>query len=292
MRLLIKTNRQATDFRFGGGASEGAVALRPLMPNVDRANAQAFAAAAGEAWHVTDDVVSEADAWDQCHTLVQNGLGIGPGDGVTFAEPDLEQSWLSNEEHQLGLAGTRSDDCSVIEPQRPDYPGGPGDGWHRIAEYSGLAAARAAAGPGTPSIRLVHLDTGYDPSHHTKPARLRDDLALNFADPLPDGRPAPGAKDQKTAEINPMFGHGTATLALLAGESYGGASGFEVVPLRVANWVVLFRNSAIAAALDHVLGLAADPAKRCDVLSMSIGGLPPPPGPTRSTRSTTPESSS
>ena len=139
--------------------------------------------------------------------------------------------------------------------------------------FSGLAAARDAIGAAAPTTRLVHLDTGYDPTHHTLPAGLREGMALNFADPLPDGSPAPGATDQKTAAINPMFGHGTATLALLAGEPYGGARGFEVVPLRVANWVVLFRNSAVAAALDHVLALSRDPATRCDVLSMSMGGL-------------------
>jgi hypothetical protein len=252
--------------------------MNRVMPAVDRASAAASglgAAASEMAWHVTEDIDEKANPWDLCHTLLRDGLGVGPRDTVAFAEPDEEQRW-SPDPARVGL-GAGGDpgmaDCHTLSPQSGNYPQGPADFWFASNEFSGLKTARQIAGAGPGSVRLVHLDTGYDPSHRTKPARLREDLALNFADPRPDGTPSPGAADHKTAAVNPMFGHGTATLALLAGEGYGGAHGFEVVPLRVANWVVLFRNSSIAAALDHVLALSHDPATRCDVLSMSMGGL-------------------
>jgi len=46
-----------------------------------------------------------------------------------------------------------------------------------------------------------------------------------------------------------------------------------VVPVRVADGVVLFYNSAVAAAFDYVYGLCAKSATFVDVVSMSMGGL-------------------
>lgn len=278
MRLLIKSSAAAPGLRLGTAKGKPILGLRRLMPAVDAASAAASglgATESGQAWHVTEDIDEKTNPWDLCHALMRDGLGVGPGDRVTFAEPDQEQRWSPDPARAgIGAAGDAGmADCHKLKPQSENYPTGPADFWFGRDEFSGLETARQVAGAGPRSVRLVHLDTGYDPDHRTKPARLREDLALNFADPRPNGSPSSGAADQKTAAVNPMFGHGTATLALLAGEGYGGARGFEVVPLRVANWVVLFRNSSIAAALDHVLALSRDPATRCDVLSMSMGGL-------------------
>ncbi|MBA2306156.1 MAG: S8 family serine peptidase [Acidobacteria bacterium] len=72
------------------------------------------------------------------------------------------------------------------------------------------------------------------------------------------------------------FGHGTGMLGILAGgktSAHGGAflgavPDAEIVPLRVADRVVLLRTSALARALRY----AAD--QRCDVVTLSLGGLP------------------
>ena len=53
----------------------------------------------------------------------------------------------------------------------------------------------------------------------------------------------------------------------------GGAPFLDVIPIRVANSVVLFRNSAIAKAFDYVHSLFSDKAKRAHVITMSMGGL-------------------
>ena len=71
-------------------------------------------------------------------------------------------------------------------------------------------------------------------------------------------------------------GHGTGTIGILAGgkvaaqggEYLGGAPEAEIVPLRVADSVVLLRTSALAQALDYAV------EQRCDVLTLSMGGLP------------------
>lgn len=273
MRLLVKANHTATSLRIGLGGARTPITLRPLMPSIDMAGSPKFAAAGKRAaWHVTESLDPRGNPWDVCHALVRDGLGIGPGDEVAIAEPDLEQQWVPEPEAGLGVSGGQGSDGPTANPQSDDYPKGPEDGWFALREFSGLAQARQALGEATPRIRIAHLDTGYDPTHRTVPTRLRVDLARNFADPV-DGQPQNGAVDQTTAAVNPMFGHGTATLALLAGEPYGGARAFEVVPVRVANWVMLFRNSAIAGALDYVHSLSQNADTRCDVLSMSMGGL-------------------
>ena len=123
-------------------------------------------------------------------------------------------------------------------------------------------------------VRIAHLDTGYDDNHATKPRFLNKGLARNFVD---DDRPN-DATDRPTAAINPMLGHGTGTLSILAGKdiegrSFGAAGNLDIVPVRVANWVVLFSNSAIARAFDYVHSLCDDEATRIHVVSMSMGGI-------------------
>jgi hypothetical protein len=71
-------------------------------------------------------------------------------------------------------------------------------------------------------------------------------------------------------------GHGTGTLSIVAGNSVpdigsvelGGAPEADVVPLRVADSVVLLRTSALAEALHYAV------EHECDVVTMSMGGLP------------------
>ena len=86
------------------------------------------------------------------------------------------------------------------------------------------------------------------------------------------------ATDHSSGVYNNL-GHGTGTLSLLAGAEVdglpiGGAPFLDIVPLRVANSVILFRNSDIAKAFDYVHGLFPDTETRVHVITMSMGGLP------------------
>ena len=74
------------------------------------------------------------------------------------------------------------------------------------------------------------------------------------------------------------LGHGTGTLSILAGavvdgSPLGGAAFLDIIPVRVASSVVLFRNSTIAKAFDYVHSLSRSPATRVHVITMSMGGL-------------------
>ena len=87
------------------------------------------------------------------------------------------------------------------------------------------------------------------------------------------------ATDRSTGVLN-NFSHGCGTLSILAGATvpglkpFGCAPNAEVVPVRVANRVVLFSNSSIARGLDYVHQLCKSEATRVHVVSMSMGGLP------------------
>src|SRR5262249_28542938 len=147
--------------------------------------------------------------------------------------------------------------CDKPAGQKPEYPGNRNNYWFRDAMHSQFDAAIAAiGGPDIASkVRIAHFDTGYDPDHHALPKRLRrDGVQRNFVDPDHPN----DASDRTAAGVLTNLGHGTGTLSILAGApvppvtSLGAAPFAEVIPIRVANSVVLFTNSSIARAFDYV----------------------------------------
>jgi hypothetical protein len=173
------------------------------------------------------------------------------------------------------LAFALNQSCDHPDPQSTDFPRLDNDYWFHDINHSQFDDAVAAiGGPNAASkVRIAHFDTGYDPNHRTLPKRLRNDLARNFVD---DGNPNDATDTTEGPLTN--LGHGTGTLSILAGagtgtQLLGGAPFAEIVPIRVANRVVLFSNSAIAQAFDYVHALNATAAKRVDIITMSMGGL-------------------
>jgi hypothetical protein len=149
--------------------------------------------------------------------------------------------------------------------------------WFREDGHSQFAVALSKLGSVAPAqrVRIAHLDTGFDPSHESVPEGLNRELQKNFVDA---DRPN-DATDDSSGFFNNL-GHGTGTLGILAGKAvgpfsqpYGAAPFAEVIPVRVANSVALFRNSAIARALDYVHFLCEKPATRVHVVTMSMGGV-------------------
>lgn len=276
VNLLIKCHRSAEIGRLSFGGAERELRLTPLFDSIETAAAGPFAAEAPPAWHAAELEGDGLNPWDACHALMRDGLGFAGGGGVTFAEPDLEQSWLWSTQTALGIAA--SGQCGPPAPQDNDvYAIGPSDRWFADKSFSQLDDARKKVSGRTRggTVRIAHLDTGYDPEHVSRPEHLAPDGQHRDFTVQP---PKVGAVDPGAGGLNSNPGHGVATLALLAGRyadktPLGGGADLEVLPLRVAKGVVLFKNSAIARALDYVHGLADDPATRIDVVSMSMGGL-------------------
>jgi hypothetical protein len=274
IRILVKapklTRLSELALDIGGSVT---FSVAPLFQSIGNAS---LGVASDVHWQVmtAETGQTEVNVWDLCHGMVAGEFAAAGLQGVEFAEPDLVQPWrFMDPAQEAALAAS----ACVAAPQNPQFPTEKDPLWHLNKGHSDLAGV-AELMPASGRVRIAHLDTGYDPGHETLPAGLRRDLQRNFVEAdYPND-----ASDRTDAEAlsltNP--GHGTGTLGLLAGGNaqglgvIGGAPFAEVVPIRVANSVVLFRNSAIAQALDYVHGLCRDPATRIDVVSMSMGGLP------------------
>lgn len=274
LRLLVRTSASSGAAALSLDGETAPVQLSPLFESIQPRSELTLASTA--TWQLAVADLEGRSPWDACHRAVRDGFGLDAG--IEFAEPDLEQRWLWTDQQRqaFGITG----ECGTEgEPQDGDtYALGPYDTWFTGKLYSQLGDATHTVGPVPASerVRIAHLDTGFDPRHDTRPLHINEALQRNFAD---DGAPH-DATDRPTALINPMFGHGAGTIGILAGNKFGaddqfigGAPHCEIVPIRVANWVVLFRNSAIARAFDYVHGLWDDPSTRVHVVTMSMGGV-------------------
>src|ERR1700730_7778844 len=92
--------------RFNGKPID--VQFERLFRSIPAATGAMAAVAPGE-WYVVSAVATgaEGNVWDLCHSLVREGFGVAGLDRASFAEPDLEQSWLSGTpvQHALAAAG-------------------------------------------------------------------------------------------------------------------------------------------------------------------------------------------
>jgi len=204
----------------------------------------------------------------------------------SFVEPDLwSEFWVEPDKKQnaKSVGASTGPNCSIKAKWDTDWKA-PADFeyWHLDDDHSQLRSARTEAamianGP----IRIAHFDTGYDHNHHgSEPLNMRFDLQRSFIEDENNKE----AWDRNSAGMLRQPGHGTATMALLAGkkvqvptkptinEEIGGAPFAEIIPCRIAKSVILFKNSAFYEALMYITQLhkANTPVH---VLSMSMGGL-------------------
>jgi subtilisin family serine protease len=256
-------------------AAEARADLRPLY---DPSPEGAFGAAGGPAWFIADLPEGADTPWDLAHARVADQLGVKEGD-VLFAEPDLVHRDVYPDTNEADLAEgfAAGTDCAA-NPQdaRGGKAVGPADvfAWHLGDGFSQLGAAREAVAFSAPRTRIAHLDTGYYRAHETTPAHLLHDLEKSFV-PRDRGRNSAEDPDHNLLLFD-NSGHGTGTIGILAGgpvstqggARLGGAPEAEVLPLRVADSVILLRTSAFAQALKYAR------EHRCDVVTMSMGGLP------------------
>ena len=240
-------------------------------------------AAAPSEWYLTNIPadVDESHLWDLCHQLRTKGFGITGGPAVDFAEPDLEQQWVYNSPDRVAgksfAAAART--CTSPDPPNSGYPSPtPFDWrWFQDPNHSGLDDARSQIKNPANRITIAHLDTGYRQGHAILPQFL--DLTRQHS--FVDGDKNPNdASDPDVTGFGNNPGHGTGTLSILAGNLFngapfhvpsaqvGGAPFASVIPVRVANSVVLFTNSSIAQGIKYAID------NHVDVLSMSMGGVP------------------
>lgn len=213
-----------------------------------------FGAAASEAtWLRFAD--QGQHVWDLAHDIARRG-GMGFGaNGIDAAEPDRLWSLA----RPPGLATDER-----LPKAQPAAAGEPIDAWHLAR--TGLDQARAAVSAAAQQgVLIAHLDTGFDPEHQQKPRHI-DPGHRSLVRGEPRGQGAETPRDGNLPGVE-QPGHGTATLAILAGPDYGGAPDATVLPLRVGRDVVIIRTG------DVVAGFGEAVRREAHVLSMSMGGL-------------------
>src|SRR5882757_3972113 len=228
-----------------------------------RAGNQGIAAAPEQTWLRVKGNGGQPTPWDAAHAMLDNAAhpfaAAGGAGQVVSAEPDLEQQWqysASDPEKEIAVPG--ADRCSFLDQsEKGGCPKGPSVAWNLLSDFSGLKAARDAVGDNVMPIRVAHLDTGYDPQHATLPLKLLKDLQRNFRDKAFPNDASDRTPPEKSFMRN--RGHGTATLCLLAGRQLdgqfagwdgfadyiGGAPLAEVIPIRIADWVVRLTTSSM-----------------------------------------------
>ncbi|MDT7543433.1 MAG: hypothetical protein QOE33_3337 [Acidobacteriota bacterium] len=251
--------------------------LRPLYDTPSAT--EAFGLSSEPAWYLADlpDLPDGGQTpWDAAHAQVADQLGIDES-AVVFAEPDLEQSFPdANETNHGGAAFAAAPDCTAI-PQLDTSKRvkGPDQfAWHLRDDFSQLGSARDLVKFEDPRTRIAHIDTGYDRDHVACPEHVRRELERSFVDG--DNQPNSAQDPNRGHAIPDNSGHGTGTIGILAGRQIaaqnniylGGAPEADIVPLRISNSVLLFLTSAFAKALQYAV------EQRCDVVSISMGGLP------------------
>jgi hypothetical protein len=265
-RLLVKLRPEGT---------LRAIASRAPIEPLYESDAS-IAAVSEPRWFVAEVPDAAATPWDLAHNRVAAQLGVAESD-VIFAEPDLiHDIYRDPHEHAAGRAFAIGGDCSET-PQDGTHgkvPGPEAFGWHLDSQHSQLAAARDAVGFSDPRTRVAHVDTGYSRGHETMPAHVLRKLERSFVEE--DANPGSAEDPDRSVAIIDNSGHGTGTIGILAGGPssrhgnavLGAAPDAEVLPLRVADRVVLLRTSALARAFRY----ATD--QHCEVVTLSMGGLP------------------
>ena len=229
--------------------------------------------------------VNNDTPWDVIHeamTSLEKGPGIADGVLPDAIEPDLLQSWLPVKPEPSRLAAA-ADHCVFVD-QVEDLPKRRGEfAWHLGDSFSQLERAGEHIKSSASDVRIVHLDTGYDPEHVTTPGeRVIRALERNFI----DGNDPQSAVDPGRSGALRNPGHGTATLALLAGgkvqiheggyrfdSELGGAPRARVIPVRVGNSVVQLTTSSVARGVNYAAELCKNEKTRVHVISMSMGGV-------------------
>jgi len=214
-------------------------------------------------WILRPKARTDRKTWDLAHELVANNPTI------LYAEPDYTKIDMPT------LESFQRGDCDENGYSSDwDYPSPRVFAWHLGDAHSQLKSVRGKDSSEA-KIRIAHLDTGYDPQHVSLPKYLRTDLQRNFV----EGENPYSAVDPAIGGVLNQPGHGTSTLALLAGNyvsrpqdayyDYVGAAPFaEIVPVRISSTVILFQSSSLVQALYYII------SANCDVLSMSMGGVP------------------
>ena len=239
---------------------------------------------------------SAASAWDRAHDQVGQikrkftDAGFASDNVLAvFVEPNFEQPVPYDRSWTCRLGSSSGDAPQINGSPNGDWPT-PIEGgleWHRGLKRTQLAAASDATASKQGTIRIAHLDTGFDPQQIMVPAKLDAEYERNFLNGATgkDSAADPG-KPGGPAGWGCFNSHGTGTLSLLAGGTVktptpyeangplGAAPNAVVVPVRIANSVIHLYSITMAQGIFYAAMPKNEGGAECDVISISAGGLP------------------
>lgn len=231
--------------------------------------------------------ITEEHPWDAAHAVVRTARNTLQTEATAdlYVEPDLihrRYVQVSDVEAKLAAAAP----WPAVAGPDSYYPPDPDEpfsaAWH-LGRGNFPTAWTSSKGE---NVRIAHLDTGYYPDHLSTPRRVLPREGYNYFD---------NNYDVVDPGNHLNAGHGTATLALVAGgyvnlvytsahgtqHTYsgdiGGAPDAYVVPIRIGGVlgsVVHLYSSSMAQGLHHAQGTTIPPCAPCDVVTLSHGGLP------------------
>ncbi len=223
------------------------------------------------------EIEDAKDYWDNIHFINNKADILGSN---IIAEPGIDTDYPIRDKFVSKQVGSEKD----FMPYWPPFQNTKIDRlWHLDNEHSELAAAREEvrglldSGKIKGTVRIGHLDTGWDPYHplliHN--GHIRKDLAKSFVKGEENSNPLAIDLDKKGLQNQ---GHGTSTLGVISGGvikhhgvTYGqvGAAPFlEVIPIRVKDFVVVWNSDAVTKGIYYAV------KQRCEVITMSMGGKP------------------
>src|SRR5258708_28716880 len=175
-RILIKAAPGLASAQLTFGAAAVNFTVSPLFKSIGQA--PTLGAAAADVWQILTPAaeLSNQKAWDICHSLLQQGFGIAGAPAPKFAEPDLQQQWITGRNADLGM--TLAQSCDKPDSQSTDFPSLGNPYWFHDSQHSQFDDAIAAiGGPNVASkVLIAHFDTCYDPKHRSLPTPLRQDM--------------------------------------------------------------------------------------------------------------------
>lgn len=257
--LLIDTGKQAPAVTT---RSKGAKA--PLKPLIETAK-----------------IAAAENPWDKAYeTYFARKKAKKP---TVFVEPNIQSVYIKEQEAKL----SRDTVNNYLSNWPKPVTGATEFIWHLDDQHSQLRKAgievqkklKSDKRPGD-NIRIGHVDTGYLPGHPSIPRNLQKDLGVSF---WKDEFGINKAIDQlHTGTIAEQDGHGTATLALLAGNSisledsyadyqgdFGAIPFAEIIPIRICDTVFnAFNANDVARGIEYAVDYG------CEVITMSMAGYP------------------
>jgi hypothetical protein len=237
--------------------------------------------------HTPAREVSEEHPWDAAHEVARTfatTLRAESTESFLYVEPDLVHRRYLHvlEEAREQIEGVVA--WPALTGLDANYPPAPNavfaPAWH-LDRADFPTAWSYSKGE---KVRIAHPDTGYYPDHLSTPKNMFPAQGYNYFE---------NNSDVVDHGHHLNAGHGTATLALLAGKHVdleytapgsiahvysgiiGGAPEADIVPVRIGGVlgsVVHLYSSSMAQGLHHALGTPE--RAPCDVVSLSHGGLP------------------